>query len=174
MHDRVIVEVAPEELAPPMPPTLEVRAKSFFKRTNGVPQVTMCLKKKRIHSYLLGAHNQLHVITPMPSRYRKGTAAATALLNTIKSGINLFDGAFHIRHNVLNFSRYYTLSIIEEEENTKANLAIVGEIRALMGMADITTYDLSAKTAQRRGISMQKSVDIGSNIFLKKDHRATK
>lgn len=165
MPNSIIVEATPEISVPPLPPTLEGRAKSFFKRTN-VPQIAMGSKPNYIHSFLYGPHTEKHIVFNMPIRYKQGSAAAKALLVTLQAGIEMFDGPFEVRHLLPKFSKYYTLAIIEEEYKATANATEVAHIRALMDLEDITTYDFSAKTGALRGLLGFDSVSKPSTRFI--------
>jgi hypothetical protein len=166
MASNVTVEAAKEQDLPALPPTLEIRAKKFFKDTGGTAQITMGRKPNYIHSYLYGPHNEVHMVFKMPKRSRKGVAAAKALLATLQKGISVFGNEFHVRHLLPRFSQYYTMTIIEEEHWAKANMTEVGHIRALMDLANITTYDLSARTGQLREMLARESISTPSNRYL--------
>lgn len=170
MSKKVIVTASFEDVLPKVPVTLEVRAKKFFSKA-GVGQITMGKKANVIHAFLYGPHNEMHLTTKIP-KYKPGGAVAKSFREALQRGADLFDGPFHVRHNMQKWSKYVTLSIIEEEWASNANGIEVGRIRTLMEMRDITSYDLSAKTAQVRQMFIEDSIATPSTRYLK-DHSAT-
>ena len=170
MNKKVIVTVTPGDILPSVPPTLEIRAKKFFNEV-GVGQITMCKKGNTVHSFLYGPHNEAHLVTKIP-KYKPGGAVAKGFREALQHGADLFDGPFHVRHNIHKWSKYITLSIIEEEWASKANGIEVGRIRTLMEMRDVTSYDLSARTAQLRGMFIEDSINKPSTRYPK-NHNVT-
>ncbi len=163
----VVVAAVPEFTGPKTPGELFNITKRYFEKT-GKRQVAMCHKREHIHSLIVGEHGVVKLTTKMPLKYKKAQTSAIAFLATMRRGISVFgENDFDIRHNMGPYSKYLTMSVIEEEYAAKANAIQVAQIRVLMDLHNITAFDYSAQTAKVREMMTIDSAEVGFSRYLK-------
>ena len=128
----------------------------------------MCQKKGFVYSLIAGEHGKVKLTTRMPPKYKRAQTCAIAFLATLRKSISVFDDEpFDIHHNMGQYSKYLTMTVIEEEYVAKANAIQVAQIRVLMDLHNITTFDYSCQTAKVREMMTLDSAEVGFTRYLK-------
>lgn len=166
----VVVNAVPQFTGPQTPGELFNITKRYFEK-NGKRQIAVCLKNDYIHSLIAGEHGVVKLTVEIPPKYKRAQTAALAFLSTLRRGISVFgDDPFDIRHNMGTYSKYLTMTVIEEEYAAKANAIQVAQIRVLMDLHDITAFDYSSQTAKVREMMTIDSAEIGFSRLLKNNY----
>lgn len=167
MLKKNVVIAVPQYTGPHTPGELFNITKRYFERT-GKRQVAMCEKNDHIHSLIVGEHGAVKLTTEMPPKYKRAQTSAIAFLATLRRSIAVFgEDSFDIRHNVGQYSKYLTMSVIEEEYAARANAMQVAQIRVLMDLHNITAFDYSSQTAKVRDMMTIDSAEVGFSRYLK-------